>query len=577
MDFNRVGTLPCCLLLISKHKTRTFNSLSDIDLKVNINNDKNIEDILNFPLGIPFTQNIINTGEKEQEVDSLVLQQQQEQESEDDVVPLTLNAFKRQRNGFEASRNTPWTDNYIADEFDNATHLLNREVADFVNYISPLPEERKMRQSIILRINRLLRDRFDSNSVARAYGSYNTDLYLPSSDIDIVLFCDAKNKKKLVDRIASIIRGDPNLATKSSVIRIPFARVPIVKFVEKSAGYPVDISFNQESSLTSADVTKNLIQQHPGSKELLLVVKYFLASLSLNDPSQGGMGSYTALLLVISLLQKHPLTRKPNFVVKENLGTMLIEFFKLYGIEFDYKKYSINVSKGSYEEKPANNKSNNSKFLVIPDPSDPSHLNVATATNQWIKIRKAFASAYETLQETINHVDHLLYKNSNNPEVAVDSAEKPLLQYNVKKGITLLGTIISIDEKYQDARTNAVQSYLFKHGCAHEFDKTEKWFRRAFPPNGKRKQAESARRIKIIRNTHIDNRNDTSQWYDKNILMDYKVKKYGIELLDDRDQSRLSRGQTKNKKLSDELKTKSKKAVIKTIPKKQKEPRKPIE
>ncbi|CAG8512971.1 11414_t:CDS:10 [Ambispora gerdemannii] len=428
--------------------------------------------------------------------------------------PSLFERKKRKRNSFEASHNTPWTDNYDPHDFCNAIDILNQEVTDFVTYISPLPEEREMRQSVILRINQLLRNEFDLGSVARAYGSYNTDLYLPSSDIDLVLFCEIKNRKRLVYQIGEVIRS---LAIESSILKLPFARVPIVKFVEKSSGYHVDISFNQASSLNSANVTKTLIQRYPGSRELLLAVKYFLASLSLNDPSQGGMGSYTALLLVISLLQKHPLVKNPNFVVKDNLGMMLIEFFKLYGVEFNYKKYSINVSKeGSYELKPAKNK-DSSKFLVIPDPSDPDNVNVATATSKWINIRQAFASAYETLQETVNHMDHVLYENNDSPEV---------VQYDAKKGITLLGTIISIDQKYQDARTNAVQAYLFKYGFARKFGERDEWFRRASsPPSGKRKQPKYSR----IVNT-IDNRDGVSSWYDKSILMDYKAKKHGIEL-----------------------------------------------
>jgi len=56
----------------------------------------------------------------------------------------------------------------------------------------------------------------------------------------------------------------------------------------------------------------------------------------MNEVWTGGISSYGLILMTISFLQNHKRGegRNPNV----NLGVLLIEFFELYGRQFNYEK-----------------------------------------------------------------------------------------------------------------------------------------------------------------------------------------------------------------------------------------------
>ncbi|CAG8728942.1 5748_t:CDS:2, partial [Ambispora leptoticha] len=161
---------------------------------------------------------------------------------------------------------TPWVVRRMLDDFTKAIYILNQDVNDFVDYISPRHEERRMRQYVV----RLIEKEFEADKISTvAFGSFNTELYLPTSDIDLVFFCKSTDVKKLVHTYAAKIRKVDKLVTSSKeVITVANAKVPIVKFTEKHTGFNVDISFNQGSGIQTANITKSLLNRYPGSREL---------------------------------------------------------------------------------------------------------------------------------------------------------------------------------------------------------------------------------------------------------------------------------------------------------------------
>ena len=64
----------------------------------------------------------------------------------------------------------------------------------------------------------------------------------------------------------------------------------------------------------------------------------------MNEVWTGGISSYGLILMTISFLQKHKRGegRNPNV----NLGVLLIEFFELYGRQFNYEKEILSYAKG---------------------------------------------------------------------------------------------------------------------------------------------------------------------------------------------------------------------------------------
>ena len=61
----------------------------------------------------------------------------------------------------------------------------------------------------------------------------------------------------------------------------------------------------------------------------------------------GGLSSYALILMVVSFLQTH--VREDARSNKANLGVLLIEFFELYGLHFNYTRTAIKITEeGAY-------------------------------------------------------------------------------------------------------------------------------------------------------------------------------------------------------------------------------------
>ncbi|RPD70501.1 Nucleotidyltransferase [Lentinus tigrinus ALCF2SS1-7] len=120
------------------------------------------------------------------------------------------------------------------------------------------------------------------------FGSYETKLYLPLGDIDLVMHS------------SSMMRMD-----KTGFTIIAKAKVPIVKIVTTYDRFPVDISINQGNGVTTGKMVKQFLQL-PALRSLVLIIKNFLSQRSMNEVFTDGLGSYSIVCLAISFLQMPP-------------------------------------------------------------------------------------------------------------------------------------------------------------------------------------------------------------------------------------------------------------------------------
>ena len=104
----------------------------------------------------------------------------------------------------------------------------------------------------------------------------------------------------------------------------------------------------------------------------------------MNEVWTGGISSYGLILMTVSFLQLHPRVLPSNGgPVNVNLGVLLIEFFELYGRNFNYDKLCIRVKDGGKyikkEEMAQAMKSETGvpkyypNYLSIEDPLTPSN------------------------------------------------------------------------------------------------------------------------------------------------------------------------------------------------------------
>jgi non-canonical poly(A) RNA polymerase PAPD5/7 len=154
-----------------------------------------------------------------------------------------------------------------------------------------------------------------------------------------------KPPRSLLDRFATLLRQQ-GLAEKGSVVVIAHAKVPIIKFKEARSGLRVDLSFDNDTGLKAVETFQTWRALHPVMPMLVAVVKQFLMIRGLNDVATGGIGGFTIICLVTSLLQHLPNTRPTA-----NLGEILVEFFNLYGYLLDRETVAIRMDPPGYVDK----------------------------------------------------------------------------------------------------------------------------------------------------------------------------------------------------------------------------------
>ncbi|XP_072316857.1 terminal nucleotidyltransferase 4A-like [Eucyclogobius newberryi] len=272
---------------------------------------------------------------------------------------------------------------------------LHEEIVDFFNFMSPRPEEEAMRRDVVNRIERVIRDLWPSSKV-EIFGSFSTGLYLPTSDIDLVVF--GKWDHPPLQELEQALKQH-NVAGPYSIKVLDKASVPIIKLTDHETEVKVDISFNVETAVKAAQFIKSYLKKYPVLPPLIFVLKQFLLQRDLNEVFTGGISSYSLILMAISFLQLHPRidTRRSNI----NLGILLIEFFQLYGHDFNYMKTGIRVKNGGAylckeEMLKTMGSGNRPSMLCIEDPVQPGN-DVGRSSYGVLQVKQVFDFAYMVL------------------------------------------------------------------------------------------------------------------------------------------------------------------------------------
>ncbi|XP_033118057.1 terminal nucleotidyltransferase 4B-like [Anneissia japonica] len=309
---------------------------------------------------------------------------------------------------------------------------LHNEIYDFFHFMSPKKEEVLMRSEVVNRVSEVVRSIWPEAQL-EIYGSFKTNLFLPTSDIDLVVFGDLGDNP--CNRLGNEL-GKSNVGEENSIKVLDKASVPIVKMTDRLTKVKVDINFNRRSGILGASWIQESLQIFPSLKYLVIVLKQFLLQRDLNEAWTGGISSYSLILMVVSFLQQHA---QPE---PTNLGVLLIEFFELYGLHFNYLKTGIRVTNGgSYfsKEEMQRNSTNGlmPSLLCIDDPVSTSGEDAARSCYGIFEVRRAFDYAYKVLTRAV--LPHLDQEN---------------------KGNSYLGRIIRVTDELVEYR-----SWIHKNWC----------------------------------------------------------------------------------------------------------------
>ncbi|XP_055001483.1 terminal nucleotidyltransferase 4B isoform X3 [Sorex araneus] len=293
---------------------------------------------------------------------------------------------------------TPWKRR----NYNQGVVGLHEEISDFYEYMSPRPEEEKMRMEVVNRIESVIKELWPSADV-QIFGSFKTGLYLPTSDIDLVVFGKWENLPLWT--LEEALRKH-KVADEDSVKVLDKATVPIIKLTDSFTEVKVDISFNVQNGVRAADLIKDFTKKYPVLPYLVLVLKQFLLQRDLNEVFTGGIGSYSLFLMAVSFLQLHP--REDACIPNTNYGVLLIEFFELYGRHFNYLKTGIRIKDGgSYVAKDEVQKNMldgyRPSMLYIEDPLQPGN-DVGRSSYGAMQVKQAFDYAYVVLSHAVSPI-----------------------------------------------------------------------------------------------------------------------------------------------------------------------------
>ncbi|CAI9787734.1 unnamed protein product [Fraxinus pennsylvanica] len=270
---------------------------------------------------------------------------------------------------------------------------LHREIIDFCDFLSPTPEEQASRYAAIESVVDVIKHIWPK-AKAEVFGSFKTGLYLPSSDVDVVILHSEVRSPQIGLVALSRALSQKRIAKKIQVIAK--ARIPIIKFVEKKSGVSFDISFDVQNGLKSAEYITDAISKWPPLRPLCLILKVFLQQRELNEVYTGGIGSYALLVMLIAMLQSQ---QDRQASPELNLGVLLVNFFDIYGRKLNTTDVGVSCNRGGtfflksskgclVKGKPS--------VIAIEDPQDPDN-DIGKNSYNYFQVRSAFVMAFMAL------------------------------------------------------------------------------------------------------------------------------------------------------------------------------------
>ncbi|CAB4253550.1 similar to Saccharomyces cerevisiae YOL115W PAP2 Non-canonical poly(A) polymerase, involved in nuclear RNA degradation as a component of the TRAMP complex [Maudiozyma barnettii] len=307
----------------------------------------------------------------------------------------------------------PWLLNHDHSTQRDISKWITLEMKDFISYISPSRQEIETRNKTIQKLRKVVR-RVWPDSTLHVFGSYATDLYLPGSDIDCVITSKTGNKehRSYLYELARYLKSN---GIGKQIEVIAKARVPIIKFVDVGSDLHIDVSFERLNGIEIAKIIRTWLDDTPGLRELVLVIKQFLKSRRLNEVHTGGLGGLSIVCLVYSFLHLHPRLRTEDIDARDNLGVLLMDFFELYGKNFSYEKVALSfqddiptyLPKSHWRALPP---SRSSLTLAIQDPLDISN-NISRSSYNVTGIKKAFSGAFNIISNKCYELNQATFKD----------------------------------------------------------------------------------------------------------------------------------------------------------------------
>ena len=299
------------------------------------------------------------------------------------------------------------------------THLtrLHNEIRDFYEFVKPEEYEGAVRRDIIARVQQVVSTCSSINTAGKmteikCFGSFAAGLYLPVADMDLVAV-----SPRFMSTGSKVIGQRPNqmrtlggyitsagLAAPNSLICITRARVPLVKFTDSVTGIKVDISFENDSGLIANRTLQDWKAQYPAMPVIVAVIKQLLAMRGLNEVFTGGLGGFSIVCLVVSMLQLMPEVQSGSMNPEQHYDHLLMHFLDLYGDKLDIRNTGIMLDPpGYYNKMQQGGRASDLDKLTIIDPNNASN-DLSGGSRRINEVLDVFRGARSMLQRRIDKV-----------------------------------------------------------------------------------------------------------------------------------------------------------------------------
>ncbi|KAF0716858.1 Aste57867_2623 [Aphanomyces stellatus] len=281
-------------------------------------------------------------------------------------------------------------------------HRLTTEVTAFVAYTNAEIEAAQASvQESLARLNACLEKQWPT-AHATCFGSFASGLWLPSSDVDVVVqgiptSLDDVPRRPL-DTIETLLRTESWVGHVSVV----GTKVTVLKVILKACGRRMDIAVetaDTQQGLAATEILRAAVSSMPHMRPLVLVLKTFLREKGLNNAFTGGLSSYALVLLCLHYM----LSRPP--AAEEDVGALVLGFLEYYGTMYDHTKRGItwfvnplgHLESVEYERKTSTKKCE----LVLDDPIHPDDrgvYNVGASAYAMVRVVAALENAFYAIE-----------------------------------------------------------------------------------------------------------------------------------------------------------------------------------
>ena len=291
----------------------------------------------------------------------------------------------------------------------NYEYIFNQLQIDLLDYMQYVHNKNAILKNTVSKVKQLLEESVQNclgkNYEVKIYGSRETGLCLPWSDIDAVI---SFSENKYMDPLNILYIYLLNNFSFVNIKYIENTQIPLIKIITTNEFYNISLDISLElpehHGAECVSYIKEKIKEYEVLTPLTLALKTIFQKGKLNDPYIGGLSSYGIILIIINFLKIKQ--KEGKDISLKNLGKLFYELLVFYG-----KQYDINspIDVNGKDENDIIPLTNNTNGLIIVDPLN-KYNNVAKNVRQFMNIRFALNIAIASIYESCECGCHYQYE-----------------------------------------------------------------------------------------------------------------------------------------------------------------------